>query len=86
MNAPRFYTCMMGELRIKLYALFLETLIKMKFISGTTVIVTDTYNIYLNGIKTFSVSKGIIYDILTWSTNIDLILIYFEYVCKVFEK
>ena len=42
--------------------------------------------IYLNDIKNFSGNKGIIDNILTWSNNLDLILIYFEFLCKVFEK
>ena len=51
-----------------------------------TVRVTDADGIYLNGIKTISVSKEIIDYILKWSTNLDLILIYFKCVCKVFKK
>ena len=50
-----------------------------------TVRFTDADYIYFNGIKTFSVSKGVIDDILTWSTNLDFNLIYFECICKVFE-
>ena len=86
MNVPSFYTCVMGKLRINWHALFLETVRKRKFIGGMTVRVTDTDEIYLNGIKTFSGIKGIIDDILTRSTNLDLILIYFECVCKVLKK
>ena len=51
-----------------------------------TVRVTDADGIYLNGIKTFLGRKGIIDYILTWSTNLDLILNYFKYVFKLFEK
>ena len=47
---------------------------------------TDADEIYLNVIKNISVRKGIIDDILTWSINLDFILIYFEYVCKVLKK
>ena len=47
---------------------------------------TNADDNYLNDIKTFSGIKGIIENILTWSTNLNLILIYFECVCKVFEK
>ena len=57
----------------------------MKVIGGMTVRFTDADYIYFNGIKTFSVSKGVIDDILTWSTNLDFNLIYFECICKVFE-
>ena len=51
-----------------------------------TVRVTEANGIYLNGIKTFLGRKGIIDYILKWSTNLDLILIYFKCVCKVFKK
>ena len=51
-----------------------------------TVRVTDADEIYINEIKNKSSSKGIIYNILKWSTNLDLILIYLECVCKVFKK
>ena len=51
-----------------------------------TVKVTDTDEIYLNEINTFSVIKSIIDNILTCSTKLDLVLVYYECVCKVFEK
>ena len=41
MNAPSFYTCMMGELKIEWHELFLETLKKRKVIGGMTVRITD---------------------------------------------
>ena len=85
-NAPIFYTYIMGKLRIEWNALFLETARKRKVIGGMTARVTESDEIYLNGIKNFSGSKVIIDNILTWSTNLDLILIYFECVYKVFEK
>ena len=86
MNSPSLYTCMMGELIIEWHALFLETVRNRKFIGGMTVRVTYADEIYLNGIKIFLGSKGIIDDILTWSTNLDFILIYFECVCEVLKK
>ena len=84
MNTPNFYTCMMGKLIIEWNTLFLEKVRKRKIMGSMIVRVNDADEIYLNGIKIFSASKGIIDDILTWSTNINLILIYFECVCKVF--
>ena len=69
---------MMVELRVEWHALFLKTVINLKVVSFMTVRVTDAYEIYPNGIKTFSVSKVIIDDMLTWSTNLNLVLIYFE--------
>ena len=69
---------MMVELRVEWYALFLKTVINLKVVSFMTVRVTGAYEIYPNGIKTFSVSKVIIDNMLTWSTNLNLVLIYFE--------
>ena len=85
-NTPSFYTFMMGKLRIEWNAIFIETVRNRKVIVGITVRVIDADEIYLNGIKNFSGSKGIIDNILTWSSKLDLILIYFECVCKLFEK
>ena len=48
--------------------------------------VTNADKIYLNSIKKFSGSKGIIDDILIRYTNLKFIFIYFECVCKVFKK
>ena len=73
MISPSFYTCMIGELRIKWHALLLDTVRKRKVIRNKRVRVTDAYEIYLNSIKTFSGRKVIIDDILRCSTNIDLI-------------
>ena len=81
---PSFYNCMMGELRIEWHALFLETVRKRKVIGSRTVRVTYADEIYLNGTNNVSGSKVIIDYILTWSTDLELILIYFECVCKVF--
>ena len=81
---PIIYNCMMGRLRIEWHALFLETVRKRKVIGSRTVRVNYADEIYLNGTKNFSGSKVIIDYILTWSTNLELILIYFECVCKVF--
>ena len=58
MNPPSFYTFMVDKLRIVWHTLLLETVRKMKVISDMTVRVTDADEIYLNGIKTFSGSKG----------------------------
>ena len=85
MNTPIFYTCIMGELRIELHALFPEKVRKRKVIGGMTVRITDWDEIYINSIKTFSGIKGIIDSILTCSTNLDLVLIYLEFVYKLFE-
>ena len=66
--------------------LFLDKVRNRKTIGSTKVRVTDADEIYLNGMKNVSGGKGTIDSILPWPTNLDLILIYFECVCKLFEK
>ena len=51
-----------------------------------TVRVTDVDEIYINSIKNFSGIKVIIDNIFTWSTNFELILIYFKCVRTVFKS
>ena len=88
-NAPTFYTYMMGDLKDELDALFLQTILSLSKsgiklggdlinISGSTITVGD--------LKFHSRTTSIIYAILIWSNSIPAILIYFECVCKVFQK
>ena len=86
MNAPAFYTCMMQDFRKEWHHLFLTTIRDMDIIGGQAVHVTDTDEIFIDGKKTYTDSKGIIDDILAYSTNLELVLIYFECICKVFQK
>ena len=58
----------------------------MTEIGGEPVHVTDTNDIYDGNSKTYSGSKGITNDILAYSTNLKLVLIYFECIYKVFNK
>ena len=66
--------------------LFILTICNMTEIGGEPIYVTDTNDIYVCNRKTYSGSKVIINDILASSTNIELILIYFKCICKIFEK
>ena len=60
MSAPGFYTCIMEILRLEWHAVSLETVRKRRVIGSMAVRVTDAYEIYLNGIKTCSKSKGFV--------------------------
>ena len=66
--------------------LFILTILNTTEIGGEPVRVTDTNYIYVGNSKTYSSSKGIIGDILAYYTNLELVLVYFECICKVFEK
>ena len=86
MNAPAFYTFMMQKFREEWDELFYTTLHDMTTIEGKIVTVTATNEVRLDGLLTQTGSKGIIDDILIWSTHQELVLTYFECVCKIFQK
>ena len=86
MNAPAYYTFMMQQFRDEWDELFYVTLQNMNAVENKTVAVSATREVRLDGRPTQTGSKGIIDDILIWSTNQSLVLIYFECVCKVFQK
>ncbi len=68
-------------------ALFAETVIaKKKLASGERISTNFAEEIFINKKKLVSGSKTIIDDIILWCSNLELILIYFECVCKVFQK
>ena len=85
-NAPEFYTCMMQEFHVEWDLTFILKIRNTIEIGGETVCVTDTNDIYFNNRKTYSGSELVIDDILVYYTNLEIILIYFEYFYKVFEK
>ena len=58
----------------------------MKHLDGEIIRVTDANEIFLGKKKIVSGSRTVIDDILLYCSNIKLILIYFECVCKVFQK
>ena len=86
MNAPAFYTYMMQQFRDEWDALFYLILNEMKELNGQAIKVSPTNEVTLGGTAVQTGSKGIIDDILIWSTALPLVLTYFECVCKVFQK
>ena len=88
-NAPPFYTCMMGNLKEEWNLFFIETLQdyawNKKIVDNMTVTVVDE-EIFVGGNQLYSGTKSIIDDILIWSSSIGYIFIYFECVCRVFQK
>ena len=85
-NAPAFYTCMMQDFAREWDALFYDDLRKMSTIGNKTVKVSLTHDVFIDGKLEHTGSKGIIDDILIWSTHLDTAMIYFECVCKLFLK
>ena len=88
-NAPGFYSCMMGNFKKEWDALFLEIL-KSYALSGKTIDNKKVHftdgNIHLDSDRLYSGTKSIIDDVLIYCSNITCILIYFECVCRVFLK
>ena len=85
-NAPAFYTCMMQEFREEWDALFLQMLRDEVHFPDKTVRVTETHEVFVNETSIPNGSKGIIDDILIWSSDLDCILTYFEAVCRIFQQ
>ena len=86
MNAPAFYTCVMQYFHAEWDLMFIFTIRNTKEIRGEPVHVTDKIDIYIGNSKTYSGSKVILDDVLAYSTNLELVLVYFECICKVFDK
>jgi len=88
-NAPSFYSCMMGNFKKEWDALFLEILEDYadtgKLLDGKSVRIVNG-DIYIGITKIYSGTKSIIDDVLIWCSDIPCILIYFECVCRVFQK
>ena len=85
-NAPPFYTCMMHQLRDEWEILFIIKIRAMTSIGGEDIIVSDTDEITIGGIILYRGSRVIIDDILLWASNLQVVLVYFECVCEVFQK
>ena len=85
-NAPAFYTAMMGAFQGEWEDLFLEQLENMSTIGGDTVTIKTDGSILIGTKNVRTGSKVIIDDILLWSNNLELILLYFECICQVFKK
>ena len=76
-NALEFYTFMVQDFHSEWDLILVLTIHNTTEIGGEPVHVTDTTDIYVGNRKTYSGSKVIIDDILAYSTNIELVLIYF---------
>ena len=88
-NALAFYSCMMGNFKVEWDSLFLESMSLMYSsntkLDGKKISVIDNV-VFVDNVKLHSGTKSIIDDILIWSNNLPDIFIYFECVCKVFQK
>ena len=82
-NAPSFYSCMMGNLNKEWDDLFIERLQEYatsgKLVDDQLVTLRQEY-IYLGVNKLYSGTKLIIDDIIIWSSTIAVVIVYF-YVC-----
>ena len=88
-NVPYFYSYTMGAFKTEWYLLFIEELCDIaifKGILGTHKLSLIDDNVYMDNIKLTPGTKSIIDDILIWSNNVQEILLYFECVCKIFQK
>lgn len=84
-NAPSFYTCMMHQLQKDWELLFYNKISEMAT-SDSNIIISSTNQIHVNGKLLIIGSKVIIDDILSYSNNIDFLLIYVDCICAVFIK
>jgi hypothetical protein len=85
-NAPAFYTAMMGAFQGEWDKLFSQKLEELQTVGVETVCINSDNSITVGGKTVSTGSKVIIDDILVWSNNLDLVLLYFECVCCVFRK
>ncbi len=85
-NAPAFYTCMMNDFQQDWNLLFFTRLRTMPTISNTPVTVSSDNIISIANKRIELGSKVIIDDILLYSTNLDILLLYFDCICTTFSK
>ena len=88
-NAPAFYTCMMGNFKGEWDTLFIEIMHKLASSNsklGENIVTCREKVIFIGDLKLNSGTKSVIDDILLWSNNIQAILIYLECICRVFQK
>ena len=64
----------------------MERLQALGSIDDSPISATDISNIYVGKSKLVAGSRAIIDDILLWCSNKDLLLVYFQAVCDVFQK
>jgi len=85
-NAPSFYTCMMHQLRDEWEILFILKFQAILTIGGELISISDTDEITIGDTLLYRGSRVIIDDILLWASNLQIVLLYFECVCEVFQK
>ncbi len=85
-NAPPFYTCMMRDFSDDWNKLMFEILRDTATVDGMPVMVDEHDKVTLGGEPVGLGSKVIIDDILAFSTNLEILLIYLECICRVFQK
>jgi len=85
-NEPPFYTCMMHQLRDEWEILFVLKIRAMLTIGGELISISDTDEITIGDTLLYQGSKVIIDDILLCASNLQIVLLYFECMCEVFQK
>ena len=85
MNAPSFYTAMMYDFKSEWDMLFIIKVSELPSIDGE-VITVDEKIIHIGTNRLYYGTRSIIDDILIWSSNLRLTILYFRCVCMVFQK
>lgn len=85
-NAPPFYSCMMHQFKDKWETLFIVRVHNLSSIGGETITIDENESIIIGGKTIYHGSRVIIDDILLWANNLDIILLYFECVCAIFQN
>ena len=73
---------MMHQFRDKREIIFIIKIRAMNWIGGENKTISDTDEITIGGILLYRGSRVIIDDILLWASNLQVVLLYFECVCK----
>ena len=85
-NALTFYTAMMRNFKEEWDNLFLAEMSKLTDYMGRKISKNQDGAIFVDGKRLTAGSRSIIDDILIWSSHKELVLMYFECVCRVFVK
>ena len=85
-NAPGFCLAMMKNFKEKWYIIFIETIRKIGTILNEQVKVMETDEVFIGDKRLIPGSRTTFDDILLLCINLQAILFYLEYVCKVFQK
>ena len=84
-NAPGFYTAMMFDFKREWDTLFVIKVQELRTVDDKIITVEGTI-IHLGDERLHYGSRSIIDDILLWSNNLTLTILYFRCVCMVFQK